>query len=1387
MGEQANLEHAPAADRLAHRRAIVERLQSTAERTQSSARALLRQERLAGRVASFKPLWIVNAIAVQGTRQAFWALAADPGIRIILQDKVFHLPETGQTPPASLQTDEAQWHVKRIQADRAWEALGMTGEGVIVANLDSGVDWQHPDLKAAYRGYTGKPLPTHAGNWYCATDEGYAYPGDGQGHGTHTMGTMVGQNGIGVAPGARWIAAKIFNNQGLAYESWIHDGFQWVLAPNGDPALAPDVVNNSWGNRNGSDATFLADIQALRAAGILPVFAAGNGGPADRTIWTPASLQPSLAVGATDRDDLVALFASRGPSPWGEVKPEVSAPGVNILSSLPGGAHGLKDGTSMAAPQVAGAVALMLQANPALSPDQVEAILTGTAQPLGEASPNNEYGWGLLNAYAAVQQAGHFGQINGQVRDAHSGAPIAHATVHALSHDGQLAATAKAGSDGRYTVGLAAGHYDLTWAAFGYQSQTLYGVAVDTGKTTSQDAALLSLPTGLLHGTVAQAGTGAPLTATLSIPGAPLTTTTRAIDGSYSMVLPRGIHTVRAQAGAHRFVTATVVISAGQTTIQNYRLEPAPRILLVDSGAWYNGSQRATYERALQELRYPYDLHVIARVHDTSSQVPDVDRLRPYDLVIWSAPQDAPGYLGASDAISDYLDGGGRLFLSGQDIAFWDGGGSQSAPEVYFWDHLKARYVADTTPSRVLDGQGALFAGLAITIAGEGGANNQIYPDVIDTAAASKHIARMAWRYQTDSPSDADELSGGQVVGPCLPYRAIYLAFGLEGVNDSAARLQVLRRSIAWLAAPSQQAGIELKSAPQAHIARPGEQITHTVQVHNLSEQSADLLALSLEGHRWPAAIRDPMPVTLGACQTTTLHISVDIPPDAGWHARDSSTLRARSSLSTGLQAAIVLTSKTPAPVLLVDNARFFWAQSPYRDTLERAGIEYDFIPATGTQRPSPPTGKTLSMYPVVIWFTGYNWYDPLSEEAESALLDYLQSGGRVLFSSQDYLYYGRDRPLAHDYLGVLDYSEGLSATVATGEPFHPIGWGLGPYALAFPYSNWSDALVPVPDAEIAFRGQHGRPIALTYGPPPTERGTSAQEQWRTAFFAFPMETLPQDALSEVMQRTVGWLSWLGASTWDAKTAQAKPARTISSGSLLTMTGVVHNDGPAAVANARFATTLPAGTSLVPGSLSPEATFVPAARQIEWQGALARNEHRPIEFSIRVDDPLPEATWIHFPAQIGYNEHALSFEAPLFMRVNASDLSLSTLEVTPGAAPPTHTLAYTLIVRNTGVRDALAVVTASAPSRTQFTGALDIQGVGSGEILSKSLAWDGLVKAGSQTRLHYQLTSGDRQGYWLAHQVHVWDQYDEHWTLEAYAHIRLVKIYLPVVTRQTSG
>ena len=233
------------------------------------------------------------------------------------------------------------------------------------------------------------------------------------GHGTATMGVMVGGDGggtsIGVAPDAQWIAVKIFNDQGSATTARIHQGFQWLLDPDGNPSTpdAPNVVNNSWTLGSvGCNLEFQLDLQSLRAAGIVPVFAAGNFGSGASTSASPANNPEAFAVGAASNADLIWSGSSRGPSACGEPQttfPELVAPGVSVRSSDLFGLYGQLTGTSLAAPHVAGALALLLDAYPNLGVDAQEDALEAAAVDLGFPGADDTYGYGRLDILAAYE------------------------------------------------------------------------------------------------------------------------------------------------------------------------------------------------------------------------------------------------------------------------------------------------------------------------------------------------------------------------------------------------------------------------------------------------------------------------------------------------------------------------------------------------------------------------------------------------------------------------------------------------------------------------------------------------------------------------------------------------------------------------------------------------------------------------------------------------------------------------------------------------------------------------------------------------------------------------------------------------------------------------
>ncbi|MGH7326684.1 MAG: S8 family serine peptidase, partial [Candidatus Rokuibacteriota bacterium] len=374
-----------------------------ANQHQGSIRALLVREQSLGNVQRAVPFWVINGLAVTATERVIRGLAARSDVWEVRPDRAIRAPRPirpAATPGPSPFVSE--WNIAQIRAPEVW-ALdpSYTGVGSVVGSFDTGVDLTHPDLQPRYRG-------NHSISWFDPYGE-HASPFDLNGHGTHTTGTAVGGDAsgsnIGVAPGAQWIAAKAWNDSGIGLTSAFHQIFEWFLAPGGDPANAPDVVNSSWGFAEAGCITeFQADVQALRAAGIFPAFAAGNDGPDDGSVRSPGAEPESFATGATDFFDDIAFFSARGPSPCGgTVKPDLSAPGVSIVSAIPGGEYLPADGTSMAAPHVSGAVAVLRSLNPALTVDELETVLLLGAVDLGIAGPDDSFGAGRLDLFRSAQ------------------------------------------------------------------------------------------------------------------------------------------------------------------------------------------------------------------------------------------------------------------------------------------------------------------------------------------------------------------------------------------------------------------------------------------------------------------------------------------------------------------------------------------------------------------------------------------------------------------------------------------------------------------------------------------------------------------------------------------------------------------------------------------------------------------------------------------------------------------------------------------------------------------------------------------------------------------------------------------------------------------------
>ncbi|WP_419702918.1 carboxypeptidase regulatory-like domain-containing protein [Promicromonospora sp. NFX87] len=615
----------------------------------------------------YQTFWISNAIHVQdGTEALAERVAARSDVALVHEEIAMELvdPPTGSAAPTgrtaanerAAQAAEAAegsvtWGIDEMNADDVWD-LGFTGEGITVAGFDTGVDLEHPALRAKYRGMQPDGSVENDYNWYdrpglCGGSPCDPIINQTGGHGTHTMGTMVGDDGadhqIGVAPDARWIATNCVDrcNGSIERADYLRSA-QWLLAPtradgsDPDPAMRPHVVNNSWGiPQSQEDSLPIADwmgdeTEAWEAAGMFGVWAAGNEGEDGcESGRLPARYPHTYSVGAYDAAGDIAYFSSRGPGSDGKLNPNIAAPGVDVLSSVPGGGYGTSNGTSMAAPHVAGVVALLWSAVPSLVGD-IEGTMTlldGTAHDTedltcgGTAADNNVWGEGKIDALALVQEAlasGGAGTLAGTVTDA-DGAPVAGATVAA---EGRHSPRTVTGRDGSYTLNAIAGDYEVTTSAFGYLP-TSAGVTVAVDETSTLDATLTAASRHDVTGTVVDPD-GAPVpNADVAVDGTPLDVVRTGADGTFTVpAVPEGDYTlaVRPNACLSPATTAFAVDGAESLTVTVGRV--------VDLGGYSCTVSESDYRRGtdkvalrtsgmMTEVALPFPVAFYNGTHDT--------------------------------------------------------------------------------------------------------------------------------------------------------------------------------------------------------------------------------------------------------------------------------------------------------------------------------------------------------------------------------------------------------------------------------------------------------------------------------------------------------------------------------------------------------------------------------------------------------------------------------------------------------------------------------------------------------------------------------------------------------------------------------------------------
>lgn len=692
--------------------------------------------------------WIANTMALEADRDTVEAIAAHPAVKRVLWDEPVMAPPRIESK-SHRQQGAYTYGLEIMGIPQVREVYGITGKGVLVGNIDTGADGNHPDLAgkiALYKDF----------------GEGTTVPTDEDGHGTHTAATMVGGassgTSIGVAPDA-----KIVIGRGIAGSNTISallQAMQWMLDPDGNPATkdGPRVVSMSWHTGSADQEPFYETLYAYEAAGVCPNFSAGNSGSSGLT--HPKEHPATLTNAATDNADNIADFSSRGPAKYkGQTlqKPEWAAPGVDVFSAKPGGGYQEMSGTSMAAPHGAGVIALLLEADPTLTPAQIKEVLQSTAKDLGPPGWDGAFGMGRLDAFKAVSLVAKGGKINGKVTGA-GGAPLGIARIKVVERDFEIGPK----EDGSFSLRLPEGSYTLQVSCFAYHAKTI-PISVTVGGELTVDVALDAAETVEVAGVVKARQTGEGVAAKLRILGTPLAEIATAADGTFAVSLPAGTYSVRVAAFGFKVATAEVTAPGSLT----FELDALPPILVVDDdkGKGYE----TFFTGALNALGKDHGV-----LNRTAGELDDTT-LTPYKTVIWFTGDDYQETLSTSDQakLQAYLAAGGKLILSGQDIGYELKGAD------FYKNVLKAEFVKDSAEGKQVTGQG-----LSFKIEGGDGAGNQKYADVVKARAGASEIF---------------SYGNGQSAGLRVGTSIVYLSFGLEGVDTAANRAALLGKALSLL------------------------------------------------------------------------------------------------------------------------------------------------------------------------------------------------------------------------------------------------------------------------------------------------------------------------------------------------------------------------------------------------------------------------------------------------------------------------------------------------------------------------------------------------------------------------------------------------------------
>jgi len=710
-----------------------------------------------GDIKDIKSLWINNSVILTGSKELISDLQKRDDLVSLIPDREIHLEKPAKvTGPTPKDGEEYTYGLEMIRAPQVWKTLGIDGKGITVGLLDTG--WaDHPELE-------GRVLQSKD----FVSDYADNQPNDGHGHGSHCLGTIGGGNlsgkSIGVAPKVKFIVGKIFSDSGSTTLAKIMDAMQWIADPDGNPETAdyPRVVSNSWGGGKSSMAEekpMWDIVTTWRELGIVPVFAAGNSGPSSNTVGTPGGYPHAFAIGATGGQDQIASFSSRGPITWEDkdyVKPEVSAPGVNIYSLRKGSGYTGMSGTSMATPHVAGVVALMLQANPELTVSEIETILRETSIDLGDAGMDNDFGQGRVDAFSAVAIAVSGGKLAMNISAGDFEASIK------ITPGDQTYKT----KDGAIEVILPSGTYEAEVRAFGFVTQR-HSIVIKKNKTTSTS---VSLQEGNWHNVAFWVSTpeNTALNGKISFVDIPVEGGA-VINGLFQTRMPVGTYTAKIFSRGYRsFILQFDVKSDSTQAVHMIKLPP---LLLVDDD---QGKNYETYYKA-SLIQNGVDFDAVGSIGS--------EELMGYETVLWFTGDDSSSSVlndKEQKMLTKYVESGGRLITSGQDLGY----GIKF--HRFYSKVLGAHYLADTSPVKKIKGQGIEFE-----LDGEDSAGNQKYPEVFRISNSAKDTASALFNY--DRETDQGTFLPAGIINSYGEGKAIYLGFGFEGISGYQKRNAVMK------------------------------------------------------------------------------------------------------------------------------------------------------------------------------------------------------------------------------------------------------------------------------------------------------------------------------------------------------------------------------------------------------------------------------------------------------------------------------------------------------------------------------------------------------------------------------------------------------------------